>query len=146
MVLGIPVQKVVIDEGIMGASRNAKRSMLMSYKKTITRAVAMRVAGGGVDVLELAERGAPAGVGAERRHDLGQRGDGLVAEQGDDRVGGELGWPHYGTIADLHSRNAAITRTRRTSQNSESLRTGGTGRRSRELPGPCALLRDYRHF
>ena len=31
-------------------------------------AAAMRVAGAGVDVLELAERGAPAGAGAERRH------------------------------------------------------------------------------
>ena len=109
-------------------------------------AAAMRVAGAGVDILELAERGAPAGAGAERRHDLGQRGDGLVAEQGDDRVGGELGWSHYGTIAGSHFRIDAITRTRRTSQNSENLRPGGTGRRSRELPGPCALLQDYRHF
>ena len=71
-------------------------------------AAAMRVAGAGADVLELAERGAPAGAGAERGHHVGQRGDGLVAEQGDDRVGGELGWSHYDTIAGSHFRNDAI--------------------------------------
>ena len=43
----------------------------------------MRVAGAGGEVLELTERGAP-GAGSERGHDLGQRGDGLVAEQGED--------------------------------------------------------------
>ena len=75
-------------------------------------AAAMRVAGAGVDVLELAERGAPAGAGAERRHHLGQRGDGLLAEQGDDRVGGELGWSHYGTIAALCFRNDAVNQGR----------------------------------
>ena len=74
-------------------------------------AAAMRVAGAGVDVLELAERGAPAGAGAERGHHLGQRGDGLVAEQGDDRVGGELGWSHYGTITGFVFRNDAIIQT-----------------------------------
>ena len=109
-------------------------------------AAAMRVAGAGVDVLELAECGAPAGAVAERGHDLGQRGDGLVAEQGDDRVGGELRWPHYGTITDLHFRNDATTRTGCTPQNPENLRTGGTDRRSRELRRRCALLQDYRNF
>ena len=81
----------------------------------------MRVAGTGVEVLELAERGAPAGAGAERGADLGERGDGLVAEQVDDRVGGELGWSHYGTIAVSHSRNDAITRTGCTPQNPGNL-------------------------
>ena len=71
-------------------------------------AAAMRVAGAGVEVLELAKRGAPAGAGAEGRHYLGQRGDGLLAEQGVDRVGGERGWSHCGTIADLCFRNYAI--------------------------------------
>ena len=65
-------------------------------------AAAMGVAGAGGDVLELAKRGA-AGAGSEGRHDLGQRGDGLLAEQGDDRVGGELGWSHSGTITDTDS-------------------------------------------
>ena len=69
---------------------------------------AMRVAGPGVEVLELTKRGAPAGAGTEGRHHLGQRGDGLLAEQGDDRVGGELGWSHCGTIADSSFRNYAI--------------------------------------
>ena len=66
-------------------------------------AAAMRVAGAGVDVLELAERGAPAGAGTERRHHLGQRGDGLLAGQGDDRVGREFGWSHYGTVTGKRS-------------------------------------------
>ena len=63
-------------------------------------AAAMRVAVAGSEVFEPAERGAPAGAGTERREHLGQRGDGLVAEQGNDRVGGELGWSHCGTITD----------------------------------------------
>ena len=63
-------------------------------------AAAMRVAGARGEVLELAERGAP-GAGSERRHDLGQRGDGLLAEQGEDCVGGELGWSHSGTITAI---------------------------------------------
>ena len=71
-------------------------------------AAAMRVAGPGVEVLELAKRGAPAGAGTEGRHHLGQRGDGLLAEQGDDRVDGELGWSHCGTITDSCFRNYAI--------------------------------------
>ena len=60
-------------------------------------AAAMRVAGPGVEVLELAKSGTPAGAGTEGRHHLGQRRDGLLAKQGDDRVGGELGWSHCGT-------------------------------------------------
>ena len=71
-------------------------------------AAAMRVAGPGVEVLELAKSGTPAGAGTEGRHHLGQRRDGLLAKQGDDRVGGELGWSHCGTIADTSFRNYAI--------------------------------------
>ena len=70
-------------------------------------AASMRVAGPGVEVLELAKSGAPAGAGTEGRHHLGQRGDGLLAEQGDDRVGGKLGWSHCGTITDIGFRNGA---------------------------------------
>ena len=72
-------------------------------------AAAMGVAGASVEVLELAERGAPADAGAERDQYVGQRGDGLLSEQGDDGVGGELGWSHSGTIADLAIRNGART-------------------------------------
>ena len=61
-------------------------------------------------VLEPAERGAPAGAGTECRDHLGQRGDGLLAEQGNDRVGGELGWSHCGTITDSGFRNGATNR------------------------------------
>ena len=49
-------------------------------------------------VLESAERGAPAGAGTEGRDHLGQRGDGLGAEQGNDGVGGELGWSHVAPL------------------------------------------------
>ena len=70
-------------------------------------AAAMGVAGAGVEVLELAERGAPADAGAERDQYVGQRGDGLLSEQGEDGVGGELGWSHSGTITDLDIRNGA---------------------------------------
>ena len=65
----------------------------------LVEAAAMRVAVAGGEVLEPAERGAPAGAGTERRGHLAQRGNGLVAEQGNDRVGGELGWSHCDTIA-----------------------------------------------
>ena len=58
---------------------------------------AMRVAGASRQALELSKRGAP-GACAQRRHDLGQRGDGLLAQQRNDHVSGELGWSHYGTI------------------------------------------------
>ena len=74
-------------------------------------AAARRVAGPGREVLELAERGAPAGSGAEGGHHLGQRGDGLVAEQGDDGIGGERGGSPCGTIAGLNLRNDATTRS-----------------------------------
>ena len=70
-------------------------------------AAAMGVAGAGVEVLELAERGAPADAGAERDQYVGQRGDGLHSEQGEDGVGGELGWSHSGTITDPDIRNGA---------------------------------------
>ena len=72
-------------------------------------AAAMRVAGPGVEVLELAKGGAPAGAGPEGRGHLGQRGDSLLAEQGADRVGGECGWSHCGTIMDTCFRNHAIS-------------------------------------
>ena len=36
-----------------------------------------------------------------------ERGDGLLAEQGDDGVGGELDWSHCGTITDSRFRNDA---------------------------------------
>ena len=71
-------------------------------------AAAMGVAGSGVEVLELAERGAPADSGAERGHHVGQGGDGLLTEQGDDGVGGELGWSHCGTITAFMFRNSAL--------------------------------------
>ena len=70
-------------------------------------AAAMGVAGVGVEVLELAERGAPADSGAESGHHVGQGGDGLLTEQGDDGVGGELGWSHCGTVTDIRFRNGA---------------------------------------
>ena len=70
-------------------------------------AAAMGVAGAGVEVLELAERGAPADAGAERDQHVGQRGDGLLSEQGDDGVGGESGWSHSGTITNTYIRNGA---------------------------------------
>ena len=70
-------------------------------------AAAMGVAGVGVEVLELAERGAPADSGAESGHHVGQGGDGLLTEQGDDGVGGELGWSYCGTIAYIIFRNGA---------------------------------------
>ena len=57
------------------------------------------VAGAGVDVLELAERGAPADA-AEGGHHVVERGHGPLAEEGGDGVGGELGWSHCGTITD----------------------------------------------
>ena len=74
-------------------------------------AAAMGVAGAGGQVLELAKCGAP-GAGAEGGHHLGQRGDGLLAEQGDDRVCGEFGWSHYGTITVDEFRNSAIKMAR----------------------------------
>ena len=82
-------------------------------------AAAMRVAGPGVEVLELAKSGTPAGAGTEGRHHLGQRRDGLLAKQGDDRVGGELGWSHCGTIADTGFCNHAINLDRLCSRNPE---------------------------
>ena len=110
----------VVDERLRGCEQGAgageadsgegPQAALVEVGELVERVVAaaMRVAGAGADVLELAERGAPAGAGAERGHHVGQRGDGLVAEQGDDRVGGELGWSHYGTITGSHFRNDAI--------------------------------------
>ena len=69
-------------------------------------AAAMRVAGPGVEVLEHVEKRlfllAPL---PEFRHHLGQRGDGLLDNQGDDRVGREPGWSHCGTITDPGFRN-----------------------------------------
>ena len=59
----------------------------------------MGVAGAVGEFLELAERGAP-GVRAERRHHLGQRGDGLLMEQIDERGAGVLGRSHSDTITN----------------------------------------------
>ena len=70
-------------------------------------AAAMGVAGAGVEVPELAERGAPADSGTEGGHHVGQGSDGLLSEQGDDGVGGELGWSHCGSITDYRFRNDA---------------------------------------
>ena len=64
----------------------------------------MGVAGAGVDVLELAERGAPAGAGTERGHHLGQRGDGLVAEQGECLFAG-FGQRHLAEAAEALETN-----------------------------------------
>ena len=148
----------VVDERLGGCDQGAgageadagegPQAALVEVGEFVERVVAaaMRVAGAGGQVLELAERGAPAGAGAERGHDLDQRGDGLVAEQGDDRVGGKGGWSHCGTITDSYSRNDAIIRTGCASQNPENLRFGGTDHRSQELRRRCALLRDYRNF
>ena len=69
----------------------------------------MGVAGSGGEVLELAECGAPADAGPERGHHVGQGGDGLLSEQGDDGVGGELAGSHCGTIADS-DRRIRVTR------------------------------------
>ena len=70
-------------------------------------AAAVGVAGAGVEVFELAERGAPADAWAEGGHHVCQGGDGLLAEQGDDGVGGELDGSHCGTITDIRFRNGA---------------------------------------
>ena len=83
-------------------------------------AAAMGVAGAGVEVLELAEGGAPADAGTEGGHHVGQRGDGLLAEQGDDGVGGELGWSHCDTITDTGFRNHATIQRRIAARQSES--------------------------
>ena len=105
-------------------------------------AAAMRVAGPGGQVLELAERRAPAGAGAERGDHLGQRGDGLLAEQGDERVGGELGWSHCGTITCYVSRNDAIIRAGLRLQKPENVHSDGTWRRARGCAGPvCSTTR-----
>ena len=63
-------------------------------------AAPMGVAGAVGEFLELAKRGAP-GARTERRHYLGQRGDGLPVKQVDERGGGVL----------ARSRNVTITNT-----------------------------------
>ena len=62
-------------------------------------AAAMGIAGAVGEFLELAERGASGGR-AECRHHLGQRGDGLLMKQVDERGGGVLGRPHSDTITN----------------------------------------------
>ena len=62
-------------------------------------AAPMGVAGAVREFLELAKRGA-SGARTERRHYLGQRGDGLPVKQVDERGGGVLGRSHCGTITN----------------------------------------------
>ena len=62
-------------------------------------AATMGVAGAVGEFLELAKRGT-SGARAERRHHLGQRGDGLPAKQVDERGGGILERSHKGTITN----------------------------------------------
>ena len=63
-------------------------------------AAPMGVAGAVREFLELAKRGA-SGARTERRHYLGQRGDGLPAKQVAERSGGVLGRSHGGTITSI---------------------------------------------
>ena len=72
-----------------------------------------------VEVPELAERGAPADAGTEGGHHVGQGSDGLLSEQGDDGVDGELGWSHCGTITDYRFRNHATIQGRIATPQSE---------------------------
>ena len=60
-------------------------------------AATVGVACPGREILQLAEHGAP-GVGAQRRHQLRQRGDLLLAQERGDGCGRKLPRPHYGTI------------------------------------------------
>ena len=106
-------------------------------------ATAMRVAGPGRKVLELAECGAPAGSGAEGGHHLGQRGDDLVAEQGKDGVGGEGGRSHYGTITGLDLRNDAAIRP---ALRPRRARLFGMGSGKEVFRGRGALPQYYRHL
>ena len=62
-------------------------------------AAPMGVAGTVREFLELAKRGA-SGARTERRHYLGQRGDGLLVKQVDECSGGVLGRSHCGTITN----------------------------------------------
>lgn len=61
---------------------------------------AVGVAGAVGQLLELAKGGA-SGAGAERGHDVRQRGDGLLMKQVDDRGGRVLGRSHCGTITKI---------------------------------------------
>ena len=63
-------------------------------------AAPMGVAGAVGQFLELAKGGA-SGAGAERGHDVRQRGDGLLSKQVDDRGGRVLGRSHCGTITNV---------------------------------------------
>ena len=62
-------------------------------------AAPMGVAGAVREFLELAKRGA-SGARTERRHYLGQRGDGLPVKQVDERGGGVLARSHNVTITN----------------------------------------------
>ena len=62
-------------------------------------AAPMGVAGAVGEFLELAKRGA-SGARTERRHYLGQRGDGVPVKQVDERGGGVQGRSHNGTITN----------------------------------------------
>ena len=108
-------------------------------------AAAMRVAGPGCQILQLAKRRAP-GARSQCRHHLRQRGDGLLAQQSDDRVDGELGGSHSGTIADLYFRNNAIKAGRTHLKNPEQWRLHGQSPTRDSFSDRLALLRDYRTF
>ena len=75
--------------------------MLVEVDELIEGVVAatMGVAGAVGEFLELAERGAP-GARAESRHHLGQRGDGLLMEQAEERGAGVAGRSHSDTITN----------------------------------------------
>ena len=155
-VLGADLQQVVqlidevsglgvVDERLGGCDQGAEtgevdagerpEAVLVEVDQFVQRveAAAMRVAVAGGQVLEPAERGAPAGAGTECRDHLGQRGDGLLAEQGNDRVGGELGWSHCGTITDSGFRNGATNRAPGPAKRS---RPGGAQSAGERIPRP----------
>ena len=75
--------------------------MLVEVDELLEGVVAapMGVAGTVREFLELAKRGA-SGARTERRHYLGQRGDGLLVKQVDECSGGVLGRSHCGTITN----------------------------------------------
>ena len=101
-------------------------------------AAAMGVAGSGVEVLELAERGAPADAGTEGGHHVGQGSDGLFSEQGDDGVGGELGWSHCGIITEKIFRNDATLPNRLASRIRRTLFACGETQPDGNMRDRCA--------
>ena len=110
----VPRQPPVVAQGVLGAESRLSVDEVSGFRVVDERlggcdlvevgelvegvVAAMGVAGAGVEVPELAERGAPADSGTEGGHHVGQGSDGLLSEQGDDGVGGELGWSHCGGL------------------------------------------------